>query len=747
MTFAVPLFLLATLAAAVPVVLHMINRQKAKDMPFPTLRFLLISAEKTRRRRRIQDVLLMLLRMAVLILIALGLARPTVTSLGALWGAGTESAVAIVLDNSASMGVIDSDEMRFETALRAARQILDEHTERDRVALLLAAGPHYPGLNQLDRTQQNVLQILDQCRERGPSYERADLGVKIDQARRLLHDVRAQHKHVFVITDLQKRSLETMLGPSSQPGERQAEETDDADGREIPVIFVDCNRAPRPNVAIEGVKLSATVPVAGMPVKATVELLNASTVEQQRHVELLMDGTKEATSPAIKLDPGGRGTHEFVFTPSRGGLFRGEARIVGDQGSPMDDRWFFTVQVDRGIPVAVVKPRRHEITYLDDAFYLSRALRPIRSGDWAISVTELVAADLGSEPLAGYKAVFCVNLPAPGDEAARRLADYVSAGGNLFWICGDNVQPDSYNRVNALIDGRLLPTTILDVRAPGPEDDRDAWQVASLDQEHPALRQLMEPPSLYQSILVYRYVRLDTAAAPEARVLARLDGGDALLAERNVGRGKVHWLGTSAHVGWTNLPLRPIFLPMLARMIFDMAGAEEQRHQTIAGTPLVLQFSETAQPRSVEVQTPTGETIRLNTEGDESIRGQTFRYYETHDIGVYLLRLLDGVQPTQMAYSVNVDPGEADPTKIDREELRKQLAGTPVLFADDPDNLASTFKLLREGRSLWGLFLTGVLLALIFETLISNVFSPRQDDQQTRQPPPGLQRVLRPRAA
>ena len=52
-------------------------------------------------------MLLMVLRAAVLLLIAAGLARPTVTSLGSLWG-GASSAVVIILDNSASMGMIDA---------------------------------------------------------------------------------------------------------------------------------------------------------------------------------------------------------------------------------------------------------------------------------------------------------------------------------------------------------------------------------------------------------------------------------------------------------------------------------------------------------------------------------------------------------------------------------------------------------------------------------------------------------------
>ena len=64
MTFAAPLFLIAALAAAIPIALHLLHHQKAKDMPFPTLRFLKISVQKTRRRKRVQDVLLMILRAA-----------------------------------------------------------------------------------------------------------------------------------------------------------------------------------------------------------------------------------------------------------------------------------------------------------------------------------------------------------------------------------------------------------------------------------------------------------------------------------------------------------------------------------------------------------------------------------------------------------------------------------------------------------------------------------------------------------
>ena len=300
MTFAVPLFLIATLATAIPVVLHMINRQKAKELPFSTLRFLRLSVQKTRRRKRIHDVLLMLIRAAVLLLIAVGLAKPTLTNLSSLWG-GADTAVAVILDNSASMGTVDQGQVRFRTALRAAEQIVGELHEGDQVALLRTGGPTFPEEGRLDRTQEQVRQMLLQwtnapSRTSGVSYERADLAVKLQQARSLLAKSEAANKQIYMLSDLQKLSWESSasdpLSLRERAGARASQSRDETqgphpdplpegEGNDIPIIFVDCHRAPKPNVAVQDVSLSTAVPVAGLPIEVTVELFNAAPVPQQ----------------------------------------------------------------------------------------------------------------------------------------------------------------------------------------------------------------------------------------------------------------------------------------------------------------------------------------------------------------------------------------------------------------------------------------------------------------------------------
>jgi hypothetical protein len=765
MTFAAPLFLMAALAAAIPIVLHLVNRRRAKQLPFPTLRFLKISVQKTRRRKRVHDLLLMLLRAAVLLLLAFGLARPAITRFGSLWG-NASTAAAIVLDNSASMGMIDGDRPRFDAAVSAATQILDQLTDGDQVAVLPTCGPAFPDA-RLDGSQDAARRILGECRV---SHERANLRRKLQQARELLAKSETPNRRIYVITDMQ---LASWTDVSAFKGEgKDGRRNDDSSSLPLspspslplspfPIILVNCNHSPKPNVAVRGIDVEATIPVTGVPMKATATLLNTSTVAQQRVAELLIDGVRQSASPELNLPPLGRAKHEFAFTLNRGGLHRGEVRLVGEDGSKYDDRRFFALQVDQGVPVAIVKSRRHEIAHLDDAYYLEKALASGRAGG-AIAVTTLLAGDLATESLDKFKVLFCVNLPALDADVADRLANYVAGGGRVVWIAGENVQPEAYNQMNEQSRGRLLPAPLVDVLAPGAKDNRDSWHIGFLDKQHPALARLIEPASLYESVLVYKHVRM-AAGDDKARVLAKLDDGEPLLVQRNVEKGRVLMLGASAQVIWSNLPLRPIFLPLITQLTFDLADVEQTRREAIAGQPLICgagvppagsagvppakeeagetpalrdKAAGTAAPQETfEVVPPSGEVLRLKTSAS-----QEFRYPNTHDVGIYTLRSLDAMTQRQIAYSVNFDPDEADPTDIDRKGIEEQLAGAELVIADNPDDLSATFALLREGRSLSGLFLAAVLVALVFETFLSNRFSPKQEETDAKKSPPGMRR-------
>ena len=197
------------------------------------------------------------------------------------------------------------------------------------------------------------------------------------------------------------------------------------------MVIVNLDREPAPNVALQTVSLSSPAPVAGVPFQAAVEVLNCSTVPQQKHLELQIDGTREAVSPDLSLPPGGTLKYEFRFTLDREGVHRGEVRLVEEDGSALDNRLYFAVSVDQQIPLAIVKARRGEVPQADDAFYLERAFAPGGSVGGAFRTTILTPESLTTDDISSQAVVFCVNLPALAPPAAEKLLAYARSGGHV----------------------------------------------------------------------------------------------------------------------------------------------------------------------------------------------------------------------------------------------------------------------------------------------------------------------------
>jgi len=119
-TFLRAAFLLGLAGAAVPVVLHLIYRQRYPERPFTTLRFFRVTIKHNVMQRRLIDRLLLLLRVLALVALALALARP-------FWSGPVGEArrsVVVVVDNSPSMGRAAGSRTLFAKAQAAALNLL-----------------------------------------------------------------------------------------------------------------------------------------------------------------------------------------------------------------------------------------------------------------------------------------------------------------------------------------------------------------------------------------------------------------------------------------------------------------------------------------------------------------------------------------------------------------------------------------------------------------------------------------------
>src|SRR5437016_4660997 len=143
MTFIHPLLLGGLLLVGIPVLLHLIMRQQPKHVLFPALRFLKLRQRTNQRKLRLRHLLLLALRMLLIALMCLALARPRLFSdrLRNFLGSDQAVAVVLVLDTSPSMGYTVAGQTCLDAAKARALELLDELSEAGRVAVIDTADP------------------------------------------------------------------------------------------------------------------------------------------------------------------------------------------------------------------------------------------------------------------------------------------------------------------------------------------------------------------------------------------------------------------------------------------------------------------------------------------------------------------------------------------------------------------------------------------------------------------------------
>ena len=196
MSFLHPLALLGLAAAAIPALLHLLQRRIPPELDFPPVRYLSAAERESARRLKLRHLLLMILRTALIAVIVLAAARPLIPLRGG--GAHQPTAVVIILDNSPSSGAVVSAGPVLDRLRVAARSSLARATSADRVWLMLCDGVLRGG------TREALLAIIDSTHA---GWQRLDLVDAVGRAARIVDAQPLPGREVHVLSDLQRTAL------------------------------------------------------------------------------------------------------------------------------------------------------------------------------------------------------------------------------------------------------------------------------------------------------------------------------------------------------------------------------------------------------------------------------------------------------------------------------------------------------------------------------------------------------------
>src|SRR5688500_3171529 len=199
MGFLNPLWLLLGAAVAVPLILHLLQRHQGPRVIFPAMRYLRRAEREHARRIKLRQLLLLLLRVAALVLVALAAARPFLRS----GGSGHEpTAVVIILDNSMSSGLVSGDRRVLDELKDRALETIARAGPDDRFWLLRAGAPWEPAL------PGDALMTASRIRSTQPTAASADIVASVERARSILEQgAGGRAREIQVLSDLQLGNL------------------------------------------------------------------------------------------------------------------------------------------------------------------------------------------------------------------------------------------------------------------------------------------------------------------------------------------------------------------------------------------------------------------------------------------------------------------------------------------------------------------------------------------------------------
>ena len=679
-----PIFMAGLALLAIPVLVHLTHRERKEPVEWPSLMFLQRIEYRAARRQRIRHWLLLLMRAAALALVVMAFARPVMrgaeTAAGALGG---PLHLVVLLDRSHSMQYGD----RFSRAQEAARSALRGLTPDDFASVVLfddaTAAPVSASLDHAA-----AMAAIDAARasDRGTRYAPA-----VRLAGRLMTDAEVRRREVVLISDFQRRGW---------TGEDEARLPGGATLR-----VVDVGAPESPNATVAGLEMARDV--SGSVERARVTARLTSTFDEPRQVTatLSLNG-REIERRDVSLAPGGATRVAFAPATLPAGVARGEIRIGAD-ALAADDAFFFTVAEGENISVLIVESDGAAST---SSLFLARALA---IGDApGFRARTVQSGRLTSGDLDGAAVIIFNDAPPPRAEIARALAARVNQGAGLLVVTGPRAQDRAWPAEIAA----LLPAVA------GPVADRPPGRpgaIGFMDRSHPALTVFRAPRSGdFAAARFLRYRALEPAG--DAEVLARFDDGAVALVERRAGGGRVLMLASTIDGVWNDLPVQPVFLPLIHQVARYAAGYAERRRWYTIGEVVDL----ARDPSGIAADSGRGTLVALSPSGVRTLIPPDRRpVIELTERGFHELRLESGGGTVSLA--ANVAIAESDLSRIDPEELSLAIAAPPrdSLVADGETIAAAGVAEPQRETHLWWWLLAAALLLFVGETVLGNRLS------------------------
>ncbi|WP_197440887.1 BatA domain-containing protein [Thalassoglobus neptunius] len=743
------LMLTGLAAVALPVLAHLISRRRFEVVEWGAMQFLKLG-QRTRRKIRLQDFLLLLIRMLILGLLALALSRPW--GRGAIFGSFAPAVsrdVVFVIDGSGSMGWESDDGIPHQRAIQWVFDALEELNPGDTVSLIDA---RTQTRRLIHPPSTDLKHVRDSLQTIAAPDGTSKLSQAVIEAVQILLTTSNVSREVIVLTDLQKYpwTLDDQLSRQrlddllSQPAVPPT----------ISVVDLSEVQGTPNNFSVGEIGLSRSLTVPGFPIQIRAVVSQSGGASTTKTVRLnVNDQPVAGAEREVTLAGDGQSTVDFSHVFSEPGVYRIGIALEHDQ-LPVDDLAEVLIEVADGVPVLIVDGARHRDETRSESFFVSAAFRSSGENERWVRSTVIHPTELNEQALKDKQVVLLCNVPTLDESQQRSLTKFVESGGGLLIAPGDRIETESWNTWlvetgEEMPQKHFLPAEFLSIESQTfdaiGDDGASTEVVIDTDTLTDSWMERFQKGNDvdFSATRFSKWWKLGTQRSmkdsdektdsdePEPiqdpageavgsrsgeSVVGRFTNRDPFLVIEQAGQGKVALLAVPLDADWSTLPARSDFVPFLHEIVFQLSGQGFKRNVS-AGAVLKLPLEDGERPRDFAVLGPNevSSEPKLLREGDALFA----TFSETSLPGLYEFVSKDAVKPEATSFLVLRDPSESDLSRIDEVEWEILSGEDRMKMIDTMSDLTAANQAELTRSELWWILLLGILALLVAEVFLT----------------------------
>ena len=687
MTFLNPFVLFGLAAAAIPILLHLLNLRKLKTIDFSTLRFLKELQKTSIRKLKAQQIILLILRTLIVIFSVLAFSRPTIKSTLPSIGTHAKSSIIVVLDNSLSMDITDEDGNRFSKAKKLTSEILGALEEGDEMAFIPLSSLIKNRKRSFSRNFAWLKEEIDHC---SVNPATASLNDGLRAAQGLLDASLHVNKEIYILTDLQQQEIHSLELDSIKLFDDKTS------------VFLlpssESNNSIDQNISIDTAIFISRVYAKDKPVELQTKLYNSSVSDAKGIIVSVLFNGERGAQRTVDIGAGSYINVSLQGIPHTTGLIKGEIQIENDV-LESDNHRYFSFIISSAPKVALIGNQL-------ETDFISISIAPHASLLKSYSANQSASVHFEDFDLL----ILATTL---SQTEMQRIDAYIQNGGSVLFFPSST---ESIAVQQQFFSGMGLGPIIFQEFS-----ESNPGICISADRQHPILQGVFKGFNS-ESGLGDSPKIMKALCTQAGQSIISMQGG-SFLNEIRRGEGKVMYCAVPPSPAWSSFPFTGLMPTIIYRSAQYLSAKEVFTLEKTAGQEAIILIPTKSSASSIfTIKDPNG--FESDMQAADLPGGMSLQFGKPEMTGVYGVFSKDKNPITSLIVNQSSKEGHLIYKNLQESmsALKKRLNHPEsLLVLNKNESIANSVAKARIGTELWRFFILLALLCAITEMIVAKL--------------------------